>query len=1372
MRTTANTLGLVPPASRSESTASPHLVKPPLAHDNSLEPQKLQGDIANLQAFRRTLLGEGLEKFVDLSQQAREKAALPSGHRDHLSQEDYRQKIKDAIERSLNSTLMPVDPGSAYRSERDLEPGGSVSLMRFIEDNGWRVPVTYDELRNLYESLGTVAPSTPLHGNFGGALAWPVPLSHEDQLSLYYHQIQTLPGVEEDGLFKTLTRNLPLDRATLAQPRRVLERLIGSRAGQAVGEGLQRKCGGVVTASSNADWLLAALHASLDEKTLLASAPSSTRNSIAGFDLAKDEHIGKPPVTVVRALVDHLADQHTLSAELASVAAYLLLSRRAPAFLVKDIPAGVKCGSHAWVSLQVAVARLEAKAPGSTALMNYAQVMEHAEMAPITVEDQAVEYAAQQSALKDWGVANGVIPFNANDQYTASQLSTLHSAFNVQIQALRAGSEAYASEMPTRRELALTHLKQAYGRAVPFEKRCISLYRDSRDHPGPYSLLDLYLHYGNLDGVGTSWVSNSADVPLKQLSTKDRLPNIEAEFSSAFTGYCEAMDKAIATHAAHLIASLPLDDRNHLESGELTIARAISITRGGYGPFPERRTPNDHSLYLKTEHQGEVRTYVLNLKDNVIQRQDTPQWELGELLGGDGQAYGRFEKVADSPAGPAREGHPPSYTSARTALIASAMVEDAAIRRHEGEARGRTTFESEVPFYKAGREFLLNLIPFRSAIIHFEQGNIGDGIVDLTFDAFGFMLGAGAAARSVKALRAGASLGARVARGGKIIGRAAVGALNPLDGTGALLFNLARGGQKSTLHAYRLLRGSADSYNLLEASKHFDASAVGTFKLKDAIVEGPAVLTGGKWYAFDSVNGRPYGTALDDFQPSLRSTQAQLANWGSTAPVISDSSAALRKRWAERVEQHKADAPADFLRGYNEGDPRAITGFRPAMKAEDIRRLAISAQLTPAEIGSLARQEERLAVQHGFKGVSQVYEHVSAAGGSFIPAPQVFYLSQTNPLSQGQCAAMSRLMASAMEQGTQATFIGNLFTAAANPAAQTSREFVTQLTAVQKQLSGPTLFHAARPRRKMDYKGIIAELTNAREPRSLMLATPGHAMAAGTMGEGSNKKFYFYDPNFGVATFSSPEAMRRGLEKLFSDKKLPVQYTTHSTDPGRLEFEVSVYDNAWKDTCGVRDKTVKDLTEVPLLGASTPVIQPAGPRTPQIPLQPAAASPQPVEVLMGQSHTLTDQTSTLRTTSLSDCSAVVVLSNLKDGVYQKRTLVHLTGSNLAQPVNSASDGFAWLKQVNKDLEGGGKVLFVGGTDTKSVVGVAVVIGQQGEQSGQPLLDLLQRKDVSVTYASSAGVEVYPDGTFKLNDNDGAGVFSESKVKDIIDFAKD
>lgn len=100
----------------------------------------------------------------------------------------------------------------------------------------------------------------------------------------------------------------------------------------------------------------------------------------------------------------------------------------------------------------------------------------------------------------------------------------------------------------------------------------------------------------------------------------------------------------------------------------------------------------------------------------------------------------------------------------------------------ERYAKGATTFDTELPFYKALEEIALNLIPFRSAIKNFIDGNVGEGITDLAFDIFGFAIGLGTAAKGAKALAAGASALSKLGRAGKIIGRAAVGALNPVGG--------------------------------------------------------------------------------------------------------------------------------------------------------------------------------------------------------------------------------------------------------------------------------------------------------------------------------------------------------------------------------------------------------------------------------------------------------------------------------------------------------------------------------------------------------------------------------------------------------------
>lgn len=1264
----------------------------------------------------------------------------------------------EALARALENTSMPVDPNSSYYRHQGLTPGASVSLQRFIEDKGWLMPTTLGELRNLYSSVTSAAPVSPRLGDLGGALSWPVPPSQKDQLASYYHPLQILPRGEQYGLFNQLTRNLALDKSTLAQPHRVIEGILNSTVGQNLGKALQQKNQGIPSESSTRDWLLAALQLSLDQETLLDRTGNSTRNKVAGFDLASPEHIGKHPATVAQALAGHLLGKQRATAELAPVAAHLLLAHRMPAFLVKDIPASVTYGSHSWVSLAVAVARVEAKAPGSSTLMTYAQVMQQADQAPITAQEQAVEYAAQQTALKDWGVANGLLPLNEKDDYTPAQMTAVRTAFTQQIEELSSASKTFATDMPTRRELAIAALKKAYGEDIDYEKPCIEskTKAQDRDDVGPHSIVDIYLNGDFKGAIGRGWTSTDPSVPIDRLNVERDLPNIDELFATAFPAYATDMEKAIGAQVKHLIATLPLEDRRNIEQGKLDVFKDVQVKTDNFGGVTKQTVPHDNSLLLRLERNGVVTVYEVNLQKNTIRkREDKKNAVPGELVEDHRAGFTTFEFPRVVPEGnyPATiteeqassdTGIPNSYNSDRTAYIAGALVKSANVRAFEGRARGQTTFESRQPFYKKGREFLLNLVPLYSAVKNFQAGNIGEGIIDLSLDAFGFLVGAGAAAKGLKALHAGATAATRLGRAVKIIGRAAIGSLNPLDGVGALLSNALRVGKKGSLNAYHLLRGNTDSYDLLKASKQYDASAVGTFKVQDTIVEGPAVLTQGKWHAFDTVSGQPYGKALDDFQPSFRASEAQLGDWARSAPAMSAESSHTRKDWSALVDRHKtAPDSTDYQRGYSEGDPKTIAGYRANMKSEDIMKLATTGQLTPAEIGTLVRQEERLAVQHGLKGVSRFYEDVSAAGGSFIPAPQVFYLSQTNPLSQGQCAAMSRLMASAMEQGSDATFIGNLFTAAANPTAPASRDFITQLGAVQKQLTGPTLFHGGKPRRKIGHKDLLAELGSADGPKTLMISTPDHAMVAGVVGEGLNRKFYFYDPNFGIATFSDPQMMKRGLEKVFSDKHLPVQYRTHSNDPAKLEFEVSTHDGSWINTASLNEKKVNDLFQQPINTSPLP-------------------KPLSLDVPMAHSGTLTDDSSVLTTRGISDCTALVVLTDLQSGIYRKRTLMHLQGGIPTEEMR------AELKTLERALEGGGKVIFVGGELTRSPVGISSALNQVLD--GQtPLLNIVKKYPASTTYATAIGIDVHPDGSYKLIDGRyPAKEFSNAQRAEIID----
>ncbi|WP_438867287.1 hypothetical protein [Pseudomonas sp. L1(2025)] len=175
-----------------------------------------------------------------------------------------------------------------------------------------------------------------------------------------------------------------------------------------------------------------------------------------------------------------------------------------------------------------------------------------------------------------------------------------------------------------------------------------------------------------------------------------------------------------------------------------------------------------------------------------------------------------------------------------------------------------------------------------------------------------------------------------------------------------------------------------------------------------------------------------------------------------------------------------------------------------------------------------------------------------------------------------------------------------------------------------------------------------------------------------------------------------------------------------------------------------------------------PALRPSVPETSRPPVAPK------VNVDMGYSHSVEDANSVLSTRSLTDCSALAVLSDFRDGVYHKRTLMHLTGSNLEFGLFD-KNSYQVLEQLNKSLANGGKVIFVGGIESHSTAGMGTVLEQQ-YRGKKPLLDILRKPGVNTVIASSLGVEVNPDGTFKLIEGTGKGVFNQGMIKDVFDFA--
>jgi hypothetical protein len=1126
------------------------------------------------------------------------------------------------IPQFLKETFLPPHPDSPYAKEP------SRSLKKIIDDNGWDMPTNREQLENLSKYLLRAEPSAHEYGNNGGAFAWPIPLDKNSRLQLesdlHYGKFGNIDVSASKNVLEYLMKGETLSQTELRNPQQLLKTLIDSPKGQELGREIQAKFEARSVKGSVEDWLLAAMNM---DGYVDAGPPRQPKTIISGFDLMDKQTWGKPAPVIFKQIVDFLfSEGQASSPEKATILAHVLLSNRAPEFLVKDIPEKVVPGTHSWVSFVTAVGRIEAQTPGATAGMSYGQVMIYADVAPISVRERQVEYAAQEKALKNWGIINEM------PSDTPERMKKVREAFSAQISELREASEAYSTPMPDLEAMALEELKKFLPHMTEdqLKEKCIVLRLHNmlphREFPGPYSVLDLYMKNYLVDhppappsiwnddndpsGIAraayvddhpladqSKWFSTSAAVDIDDVLKKaEGRPHILPAFKAAIGSYLEDIEKATRVQVKLLISQLPYEDRKNLEYGKITVAKEFDVFKSdSFSPLKRTRMkPN--TLVVKTELKNKpVTTYEINLKDSKItKREDHKNFVIGRQPSDSTYIYRDFDEVKpkryseDATDEKAITGaYLNSFNSERTAYIADAMLDDLNIKGSYDEAWGSNTFDTEVPEYKKVQEFFLNLIPFRSAIKNFIEGNYGDGIVDLSLDIFGFVMGLGAAIKATKAVAAGAKALTETVRVLKIVGRTAIGALNPLDGVPDIVkgvVKLGKAGFKQSQKAFRTLVNAADSYDLIAASKRFDTSSFGTFKQGNNIAQSPAVMQNGKWHAYNPATGKSYGPALTDFAPSLQKNSDDLAGWGITSNYTPDRVKKIRENWVKAVSGHKnGPEKAAFEAGYNLEKPLNVKGFSKDMNLVQIMELADKNTLSATEIGSLLKQYDDGVHKLTLSRMGNFTNNIEPHFGTVIPLPQAPYFSMTKQLSDGECAAMSYSMLNAMGTGKEKIFMSNMHKAAAFPQAPASREFMEALTEVQKRVTTPTKFHTHQVHRQVTAQKMIAEVAESTTPKTLMIDTPGHAMTIGMNLEGGQKRYFFYDPNFGLATFYSADDMTKGLTKLFNDKKLAGQYKSYNKkNPNILEFRISPYQESWQKITDVFDQHIKKLYDAPI----------------------------------------------------------------------------------------------------------------------------------------------------------------------------------------------
>ena len=1102
------------------------------------------------------------------------------------------------VSAALNTTPMELDPNSSY--PKQTTPNTTVAA--FIKSQGLALPTDHFSLTGLAKAVTGKSMEHPL-GNKGGALSWPVPLSSDEQRRLrtlamnHAHHLGDPPLVMQTkgGVLAFLSLGQTLPTETLRDPAKLLDALLMTPQAQLMGKALQEKMQGFVTPGSHYDYLLAAITAQLDPESIT----EPHRNKVAGFDLASSEHIGQPASVILARLTQHLISQGKASPATAAAAAHLLLAPRAPMLLIKDIPDRVTYGSPAWVNLAVAAATIEAQTPGKVANMNFGQVMLDADSA--AVADPAVTQNAQKAALLDWGVANGVLTLKDDNLYEAKDLTALINAFTSRTKLMANATTALDQDLPSRREMALAELNKRFpGKEALFEEKVISITtrHDTLSEGGKgvghgklvtglHSMLDVAMM--GLKHSDMVFHSGDSRIPIAEMNANTQF-SVNDEFDQQFSKGIEDKKAAAGTAIKHLIAQLPLEDRKNFEFGAVSFFQN-TFHQLGAGFIDTNPLPPGEELMVKITRNGVTSAYEINFKAGVIKPIPVSQTtlnnprdarvvhEIKAFKSTDDSAL--IERTEAQPAGSA----PDSFVSPRTQVIADTFVKhmDLDSPRIKAQARGITTEDSRQALAAGVGDFLLNLIPFRSAIVNFQKGNYGEGISDLALDVFGFLTaGFGTVGKALKIGGSALSTATKAFKVAKVIGAATISALNPLGGLGDLTVGAARltgNGLKSlsskALQGINHLRGATGSYDLLKAvSKEHGTTLIGTYKAGGFDIEGVAVLKNDRWYKYDHVTNKAYGLPIEEFKP--RGAPIFRAQLSGAAEIESD------KLHKNLTGARTPTNLAAFNQGYRTGRLETLPGYLPGMSSGKLRALAVASNRSPDEMGILTRELKKAYLEDAKYSAVLLKDDVAGPGVKITAVSQIYYNSKVDLPSIGECAGMSYAMAVAIQTGKEEQFLKNMLKVADGPQTPAADKFINDLRDLQAKVQKSPDFHYGVQAVNVVYQTIIDELARFKTSTTVRIGTRNHAMLAGVRVENGKKEWFFYDPNSGLVKFNNATSMREGMEKVLNSGKIAATNSTDKSATGSRVYSVSQFDSSDLNRPGIDANAVENLSDVEL----------------------------------------------------------------------------------------------------------------------------------------------------------------------------------------------
>ncbi|KPH00234.1 hypothetical protein AEQ67_08455 [Pseudomonas sp. RIT-PI-q] len=592
---------------------------------------------------------------------------------------------------------------------------------------------------------------------------------------------------------------------------------------------------------------------------------------IAGYDVYQAENLGRD-LTVVRTEIEqHLIEHKGVSSLAAPLIAHLFLADVAPEFLAQDLNEGIQVGSAAWMALSLGIAIAEVLAPGCSRIMTPDQLMTLALLEPTTSEQELLFKSLAADISIIWAVMNGVIQRRADCAYSSQDYETAALNFATQRKYLSEALNGFKLELHTRREVAALELRIAFPETfkalteaesemqslpavvqVPIEEIILGP-RQHEDKGTEYkgdtiSIIDAYMN----DYTSGSW--EMCGVQKTNMDFDSGWPkegSLEVAFNKSVDDFFNARKQSFITATKSLIATLPLEDRQSLEFGEVRFFTLREET----GKLKEDETSTDRADFrgrqgtlLRTEYQdGERRKVsyfeVFPGRMLIIKRTDLPDdlplngkmkikkvnvsgrgsvnadIQRGTELRFDFDAYAKGSEPIDGaksnkliieelggslPASTAqvniRGAVPNSYFSQRTSDIVDRVINDNLLQGERDfllkKAKGSTSEEENRAYREKVSNFLLQLIPFVGCT---EDLRSGDRMrfINGAFGCFTDLISslstvAGGVGKLSTVLKSITPIKAKAFEVIKLAGQTTVSLVNPLDGVSGLVAGGAR----------------------------------------------------------------------------------------------------------------------------------------------------------------------------------------------------------------------------------------------------------------------------------------------------------------------------------------------------------------------------------------------------------------------------------------------------------------------------------------------------------------------------------------------------------------------------------------------------